>query len=171
MPMILIVEDEHVLGKTLRDRFGTGPFDSHWCTSAEQAVAWLDKHQADLAVVDLRLPGMDGLSLLERIKAEQPQVGSVVVTAHGDVHSAVRAVKLGAYEFVTKPFDLEALVVIVERALEQGRLSNIYARQKKADASEYGLERIIGCCPAINKAKELVRRLGRLGLLRFLFSN
>ena len=164
MPMILIVEDEHVLGKTLRDRFRVEPFDSHWCISAEEGIEWLGKHQADLAVVDLRLPGMDGLSLLERLKADQPQMASVVVTAHGDVHSAVRAVKLGAYEFVTKPFDLDALVLIVERALAQGKLSNIYARQKSADASEYGLDNIIGHCPGLLKAKGLVKRLGQLGL-------
>jgi two-component system response regulator AtoC len=164
MPRVLIVEDEHVLGKTLRDRFNVQPFESHWCTSAESAVDWLSKHQADLALVDLRLPGMDGLSFLERVKTDAPQMAAVVVTAHGDVGSAVRAMKLGAYEFLTKPFDLEALVLIAERALEQGRLSNIFARQKRADASEFGLDKIIGECEAIVKAKELVARLGKLGL-------
>ncbi|UCG32599.1 MAG: response regulator, partial [Phycisphaerales bacterium] len=102
MPRVLVVEDEHVLGKTLRDRFSVEPFESHWCTSAESAVEWLSKHQADLALVDLRLPGMDGLSFLERMKADAPQMAAVVVTAHGDVGSAVRAMKLGAYEFLTK---------------------------------------------------------------------
>ncbi len=163
MPMILIVEDEHVLGKTLRDRFAMAPFRSHWCQSGEEATTWLGKHSADLALVDLRLGGIDGLTLLERVRADHPQMASIVVTAHGDVKSAVRAVKLGAYDFLSKPFDLDALVLLVERALEQGRLTNILARQKKQAKTEFGLDRIIGESPAIQKAKAVVQRMASLG--------
>lgn len=163
MPKILIIEDERVLGKTLRDRFQRPPFSSHWCVSGEEAIEWLGQHAADLALVDLRLPGIDGLTLLERVRKDHPQMASILVTAHGDVATAVRAIKMGVCDFLPKPFDLDELVLKMEQALKQGLQSNILAREKKEAASEFGLDRIIGECPAIRRAKDVVLRVASLG--------
>lgn len=163
MPNLVVVEDEHLLGKSLRDGLRAQGYDATWFTSGEEFLTWLKDRQADLALLDLRLPGMDGLSVLEHLHAEHPEMLTVFMTAHGDVATAVRAMKLGAFEFLTKPVDLDALLLVVDRALNHRRLTSIVERQKRQEAAQYGLGAIIGQCPALEQAKTVVRRLAQLG--------
>lgn len=163
MPNLVVVEDERLLGKSLRDGLRAQGYDASWFTNGEEFIAWLKDHQADLALLDLRLPGMDGLSVLKHLHDEHPEMLVVFMTAHGDVETAVRAMKLGAFEFLTKPVDLDALLLVVGRALDHRRLTSIVRRQKQQEAAQYGLDAIIGECPAMQQAKTVVRRLAQLG--------
>lgn len=90
--------------------------------SADKALEYLDEYAYDLVLTDIKMPGMDGLTLLKKIKLNRPDQTVVMMTAHGDIDMVVHAMKNGAYDFITKPFDHDALVVNLKKALERSRL-------------------------------------------------
>ena len=90
--------------------------------SADEALKVLEEDIFDLVLSDIKMPGMDGLTLLQRIKDSRPDQTVVMMTAYGSIDMVVHAMKNGAYDFVTKPFDHDALVVSLKKALERSRL-------------------------------------------------
>jgi len=90
--------------------------------SGERALKLLERKIFDLVLADIKMPGMDGLELLELIKRENPDLTVVMMTGHGDIDMAVKAMKSGAYDFITKPFDHDALLLRLEKALERSSL-------------------------------------------------
>lgn len=162
MASILIVEDERLLGKTLQASLKDDGHDVRWVVSAEEALALLEKHQADLALVDVGLPGIDGLDLLRTLTQSHPDTAVLMMTAHGDVATAVAAMKLGAADFLLKPVDLEAVSLIANRNLREGRRAQSWRHEQKRKAQEFGLHNIIGEAPGVERAREMVRRLARL---------
>lgn len=162
MASILIVEDERLLGKTLQASLKDDGHDVHWVVSAEEALARLEKHQADLALVDVGLPGIDGLELLRSLNKSHPDTAVLMMTAHGDVATAVAAMKLGAADFLLKPVDLEAVSLIANRNLREGRRAQSWRHEQKRRAQEFGLHNIIGEAPGVERAREMVRRLARI---------
>lgn len=110
--------------------------------SGKAALNALERGVFDLALLDIRMPGMDGLELLELIKRRWPELTVVMMTAYGSIENAVQAMKHGAYDFITKPFDHETLVFRLEKALERSRLISENQRLKQSDPhgpSFYGL--------------------------------
>lgn len=162
MASILIVEDERLLGKTLQASLKDDGHDVRWVVSAEEALALLEKHQADLALVDVGLPGIDGLDLLRALIQSHPDTAVLMMTAHGDVATAVAAMKLGAADFLLKPVDLGAVSLIANRNLREGRRAQSWRHEQKRKAQEFGLHNIIGEAPGVDRAREMVRRLARL---------
>ena len=120
---ILIVDDEldmlqllkRSLEPDLNCMVATAP-------SGEKALQILAKNPVDLVLADIKMPGMDGLELLELIKRENPDLTVVMMTAYGHIDMAVEAMKSGAYDFITKPFDHDALILRLEKALERSSL-------------------------------------------------
>ena len=105
---------------------------------------------AGIVISDIRLPGMDGLTLLERLKARDRQLPVVLITGHGDISMAVGAMRNGAYDFMEKPFSPERLVDVTRRALEKRRLDREVSSLRRQLAGRQSLEqRIIGRSPAI----------------------
>ena len=124
VPRVLVVDDEasvrHVLGTYLR-RKGC---DVQTAETAEEALGLLPLARPDVALIDIVLPGKDGLYLLGRIKQLSPEVEVVLITSHGSVDSAIKAIHRGAYDYLPKPFErLEDVWLTVLRALEKGHLS------------------------------------------------
>ncbi|MBI2437429.1 MAG: response regulator, partial [Lentisphaerae bacterium] len=120
---ILIVEDEkntrEGLERALRRNYQTLLADS-----AERALATLDENHVDIVLSDLRLPGMDGLALIKRALAHDSQPIGILLTAYGSIESAVEAVKAGAYDFLTKPVNLDQLELALQRALRSRQLES-----------------------------------------------
>ncbi len=164
MATILVVEDEKLLGKTLAESLRDDGHRSHWFPSAEEALAWLSTRQADLALVDCRLPGMGGLDLLDELAKSHPDTAIVMMTAHADVPTAVRAMKAGACDFLIKPVDLDAVSMVAKKNLSQRRIAQRLKHEQKAQSQRFGLHKVIGQCPGIEKAKALVRRLSALNV-------
>ena len=108
---LLIVDDEEDMGRLLKralePELGCEVRTAH---SGEGALAILEKDPVGLVLLDVKMPGMDGLEVLERIRRDHPWLTVVMMTAHGSIELAVQAIKMGAYDFITKPFDHEALV-------------------------------------------------------------
>jgi DNA-binding NtrC family response regulator len=113
----------------------------------------------DLAILDYRLPDLDGLTILKRFREIDPDVLVILLTAYASVETAVEAMKLGAYHFMNKPFDLEALAAMVEQALETTRLRREVRQLRATQAEPYSLDRMIGDSPALRGFKALVTRV------------
>jgi DNA-binding NtrC family response regulator len=113
----------------------------------------------DVVVSDLRMPDLDGFDLLRDIKATEPSPHIIVITAFGSIDTAIKAVKLGAYDYITKPFEVEALVLAVEKALGERGLRRELARLRREVARPYGLENIVGKSTSMQEIFGLVTRL------------
>jgi two-component system nitrogen regulation response regulator GlnG len=123
---------------------------------AEALLSELDNQQPEVIITDVRMPGIDGLELMDRIRSECPQIPIIVMTAHSDLQSAVDAYQGGAFEYLPKPFDLNDVVTVTHRALERARLNR--AETTKVSKVESQTQ-IIGEAPAM---QEVFRAIGRL---------
>ncbi len=133
---ILIVEDDQGLGHLLQEELADAGFHVHWVASAEQSLEWMAANTPDLIVCDLKLPGEDGLHLLRSTRGHFPEPGFVIITAFGSVPQAVEALKAGADDFLTKPLDLDQLVLCVQRTLENRRLRQEVQRYREMLAQD-----------------------------------
>jgi DNA-binding NtrC family response regulator len=116
-PRILVVDDEPSIRTVLKAHLAREGHDVSTATDGAEAVSALTATPYDLVISDLKMPGMSGLELLAWCTREQPGLPVVLITAHGTVDTAVEALKLGAQDFITKPFDLDELKQAVEKAL------------------------------------------------------
>ncbi|MWV11010.1 response regulator [Pseudomonas sp. R-28-1W-6] len=161
---VLIVEDDpHVLlgcqqALQLEDIASLG------VGSAEEALARVGADFAGIVVSDIRLPGMDGLTLLGELKRRDPSLPVVLITGHGDIGMAVGAMQGGAYDFIEKPFSPERLVEVARRALEQRGLAREVSALRRQLAGRQALEqRLIGRSPAIQQLRELIANVADTG--------
>lgn len=121
---IMVVEDDTAILELLCEELQDAGYPTLGVDSAEQALAQLSHSDVALIICDIRLPGMDGMSLLEQLRQNDNPIGFIVITAFGTIDQAVDALKLGANDFLTKPLDLENLRTAVFRVLEHRRLAN-----------------------------------------------
>ena len=137
MKTVLIVDDERnirdSLGAVLRDE----GFDVVFSESAEEAISEISKDEIDVVLLDVWLPGMDGIAALREIKKTSPSLPVIMITGHGTVETAVKATKLGAYDFLEKPLSIEKVLLSVDHALEQARLAEENRELKEAGAKKY----------------------------------
>src|SRR6185312_4516238 len=121
IPQILTVDDDSVTCELLCEVFAREGFSAVFANSGEAALAEVARQRPDLLLSDIRMKTrLDGLSLLEIVRREHPSVPVVLMTAFGSIETAVRAVKEGAFDYISKPFNIEELVAIVRRALANG---------------------------------------------------
>ena len=159
-PVILIVDDD----RGLRESFRLILEDTYELVDAvdgRQALEFLRNHDVDLVLLDIRLPEMDGIEVLERIKAIDEQVEVVLVTAVKTVRTAVAAMKLGAFDYVTKPFEEDDLLSVVRRALHKRSLERevVFLRSELARRHEFG--EIVGNHPEMQKLFRLIGQVAR----------
>ncbi len=136
-PSLLVVDDERSVLEALVEALGDRGFVVLTAESGPAAVALIAERPIDIVLLDLRMPGMDGIATLEALKARDPDVEVILVTAHATFQTAVSAIKREAYDYIAKPFDLDALERLVRRALAQRRLrAEIRSATARADALE-----------------------------------
>jgi DNA-binding NtrC family response regulator len=141
---LLIVEDEAALRAAMAAQLTDGGYDVQEAGSAEDALAQLADFAFDIIITDLRLPGIDGSELVEAAVARYPDIIAIVVTGYGTVKDAVEAIKRGAADFVSKPFQIDELVHALNSALEQRRLKSENAYLRAQLDERYRFEGIIG---------------------------
>src|SRR6266478_2429244 len=106
---LLIVDDDNELRQTMAGRFQRQGFAVQQAGSGEDALTIAAQNRFDVALLDLHLPGMSGIDVLEKLKERQPEIEALMLTAHGSIETAIQAVKRGAYDYLTKPFHLPEL--------------------------------------------------------------
>ena len=147
---ILVVDDEPNLRRVLRAQLERDGYDVHTAEDGEQALALLHEHHIDLVITDLRMPKLDGMELLRRVTALEDPMPVVMITAHGTVDTAVEALKTGAFDYITKPFDQEDVRTIVRKAVRTQDLSATEASRPSLVAGlEGGRYGIIGQSPSL----------------------
>jgi len=161
-PLVLVVEDETILGDAIAVYLERHGYATSVARSGEDALRLVDEAGPDVAVVDVRLPGMDGVEVLRRVRESSPATEVIMMTAHGSVASAVEAMKLGAFDYLTKPLDLDELRVVVGKALEHLRLRRELSYFKAREEQAGRLAEIIGDSPPM---QELKRQLARIAAL------
>lgn len=157
MSTLLVVDDD----KATRDGIALALGETYTvltAADAEQALAALTAQEVDLVLTDLRMPGRDGLSLLREIIAAHPALPVILLSAYGSVESAVEAMKDGAYDFLTKPVNLDHLELICRRALRQKTLERQNARLRTQLAGQGALARLIGSSEAMAKVRERIEQ-------------
>jgi len=154
---LLIVDDEELVRWSLRERFTR---EGYTVIEAGTAAGGVEQSAgADLALLDFRLPDGDGLTVLRRIKEAAPDTPVILMTAFSTVENAVDAMRHGAYDYLNKPFDLDEVVLCVEKALETSRLRREVRMLRGSQSRDYGFDAIIGSSSAMVEAKSLLERI------------
>ena len=162
IPAVLIVEDERVLAEAMSDYLGRHGFEAGTAGSGEAALDAIHRAEPDLVVLDYQLPGMDGLETLREIRQRAPQAAVVMLTAHGNVKTAVEAMRAGAFDYLTKPIDLEELALVLGRARSHARLERELRLLQGADGRSAPGERLVGVSEATHQLRTQVERLAAL---------
>lgn len=159
MARILVVEDENILRKNIVDRLRAEGHDLYDAGTAESAIELAVLLAPDLIVTDLRLPGMDGIELLRRVKAAAPRTLVVIMTALGTNQTAMEAIREGAYDYLNKPIELKELVYLVQRAVSHSRALDRLQHARAVERRSGTLDKFLGVSPAIREIKHRVRQL------------
>lgn len=141
---VLLVDDEPLMRLSMVDAMEAVGYEVRAAASGTEGIEALRQKTFDLVITDLRLPGADGLKVLKATKERAPETEVVVITAHGSVETAVGAMKLGAFDYITKPFQMEELLRIVERVGRVVRLRRETQDQKETLEDKFCFNGILG---------------------------
>ncbi|HEX8043058.1 sigma-54 dependent transcriptional regulator [Candidatus Deferrimicrobium sp.] len=156
---LLIAEDEEVTLALLRNVFGRSDLLVYEARTGEEALQHIDQHPVDVVLTDLKMPGTDGLSVLAHARKVRPGVEVILMTGHASIESAVRAMKLGAFHYITKPFDIDEVAQLVSRALELTSVRRENASLRSLARGRGRLENFIGVSDATKEVLSLVRKV------------
>jgi DNA-binding NtrC family response regulator len=151
---VLVVDDEEIMRVTLCDALTDAGHDAEACARAEDACKRLAETPFDVTLADLRMPGMDGLAYLEYVRREHPGVVTLIMTAFGSVETAVKAMKTGAYDYLTKPFDPYELMRLLDRLREHRSLTEENQRLRTVLRERHGFHQLIGKSAAMQQVYE-----------------
>ncbi len=156
---ILIVDDDREMLDLLRDVCEGEGFEVGIEENGIHALRRIEKEQFGVVVSDIELAGIKGLELLRKIKEHSPFTPVILITAFGSIESAIKAMKLGAFDYLTKPFEMEELLVVIGKALENSFLKSEVLRLQKEIQGRYGFSQIIAKSDAMKKILDLVERV------------
>jgi two-component system nitrogen regulation response regulator NtrX len=156
---ILIVDDEDDIRDLVAGILEDEGHSARLARDSDEAIAAIDARRPQLILLDIWMQGskLDGLQLLEAIKRRHPNVPVVMISGHGNIETAVTAIKLGAYDFIEKPFKADRLILIAERALETSRLKREVHDLRARGGS---VNRMIGSSAAVVNLKRIIEKLG-----------
>jgi DNA-binding NtrC family response regulator len=161
MPTILVVDDEASIRRTLREILEYEDFEVEEAVDGEEALTAIRENAYDLVLLDVKMPKVDGMEVLEEIAEQAADLPVVMISGHGTIETAVEATKLGAYDFIEKPPDLNRLLVTVRNAMDHGELEvkNRRMRQTLSEQSTGDLPPIIGESDAVAEIKDTIERV------------
>jgi two-component system response regulator HydG len=156
---VLIVDDDQGMCELLQSGMSRRGFESVWRTNADEAFQLLSSEDYDVVVTDLNMQGMGGIELCRRIVENFPGIPVVVVTAFGSLETAIAAIRAGAYDFITKPFEVDQLALTLERAVKHRQLQEEVKRLRQAVDEARRFDDMIGASSAIQEVFDLVLRV------------
>ena len=161
IPHLLFVDDEPALRTLMAERLTERAYDVVEAESGEKALEYLDRFAFDVVITDLRLPGIDGMAVIDAARERYPGIVTIVITGYGTTRDAVAAMKRGASDFISKPFQFDELVLVLEKALEQRDLKseNAYLRSQLEEKYQFG--GILGRSRPMQKLFHLLETVAR----------
>ena len=160
MDSVLVIDDERNIRALLAKVLAQDQVDVHSAATGAEGMQMADEHEPDLVLLDLRLPDTSGLEVLRSLKARHPEAIVIMMTAFGQVESAVEAMKSGATDYLEKPFDrLDKLRMAVGRALEESRARREIHRLRELQEKKYGADRLVGESGFTKRLRDMVRQL------------
>ena len=150
---ILIADDEHRIRSSLAGILKDEGYEVSMAEDGLEALEKAEEENPDLILLDIWMPGTDGMEVLQKIKGQLPDMAVVMISGHGNIETAVKAIKMGAYDFIEKPLSLEKTILVVQHAIETRRLTNENRRLKHRDESQY---QIVGKSRAIEELKQQI---------------
>lgn len=157
---LLVVDDDHEFRETLCSRFTRSGFEVRAAANGEEALGLAQRRNFDVAIFDMMMPGMNGLELLKRFKVEHPECEVILLTGQGSIETAVEAMKLGAYDYLQKPFSLKDLEVIANKASERRNLRKEVTQLKAALQRTLPRSDMVGQSSAMQEVFRLIERAG-----------
>lgn len=159
METILVIEDKESMAEMLKETLEAEGYNVISAGDGMEGIRRLKEERIDLVLTDLKLPKKSGIDILKAVKEENQLVPVIVMTAFGSVEIAVEAMKAGAFDFITKPFDTDHLLMLMKRALENQRLLTENILLKEEFASKFGFPRIIGKSEKIRDVAQIVQKV------------
>lgn len=156
MTKVLIIDDEKAIRRSLRDILEYEKFTVEEAENGKDAIQKIEKENFDLFLCDIKMPGIDGIEVLEKIMEKNDESPVIMISGHGNIETAVEAVKKGAFDFIQKPFDLNRLLVSVRNALDKGSLVKETKVLKKKMAKTFDM---VGESEQMNRIKDLIDRV------------
>lgn len=156
---ILVVDDEQSIRDVLNDLFDSLGYVVGLARTGKEGLQTALSSDLDLAVVDVSLPGSDGLEVLRALKESKPELPVIMMTGYASMSSALQAMKLGAYDFITKPFDLDEVQMVAERAIERHRLIDENRYLKNELRLRYGFDNVVGLSAEAQEAYVMAARV------------
>lgn len=158
-PALLLVEDDKNTLEGLREALSGGDYRLFSTTSPVEALQILDSEDVELVLSDLKMPEMDGISFMQKAKQKNPALIFILLTAYGSIETAVEAIRLGAFDFLTKPVNLDAVEFAIKRALDSKKIQEENKTLREALDKKYGFENIIGASKQMQEVFETVRQV------------
>ncbi|MBI5025792.1 MAG: sigma-54-dependent Fis family transcriptional regulator [Nitrospirae bacterium] len=159
MNKILVIDDEKFITWSLKQGLEKEGYEVLTSDSGEEGLEVFKAEIPDITLLDVQLSGMDGIKTLEMIKEQNRDALVIMITAHGGVEGAVRAIKLGAYDYIEKPFDLDRIKILIKKALETVTLKKEVRQLRSEQQDKYSFENIIGQSEAIKKVITIARKI------------
>ena len=156
---ILVIDDDTSLRRVLEYNLQEAGYEVRTAASGEEGVYLFAQQQPDLVITDMKMPGMDGLTLLKAVKERSPETLVVIITAFGTIDLAVEAMKAGAYDYITKPFNREALRLTIGKALQFSGLAQENRLLKSQLADKADFRTIIGTSPKMEQLFQVIRKV------------
>lgn len=160
MARILIVDDESPIRRTLRDILEFEKYKVDEATDGLDCLTKVKKNKYDVIISDIKMPKMDGMETLERLKILEPDIPVIMISGHGDIETAVDAVKKGAFDYISKPPDLNRLLITIRNAMDKSTLIT-ETKVLKRKVQKYKTPEIVGESAGISKIKETIDRVAK----------
>ncbi|MCX7794616.1 MAG: sigma-54 dependent transcriptional regulator [Thermodesulfovibrionales bacterium] len=159
MRRVLVIDDDETVRDVLNSFLGEKGFEVITAERGESGLELLLSEKFDLALVDLVMPGMGGIDILKELSSRKIKLPVIIITAYGTIQNAVEAMKLGAFDYVTKPFNLDEIMLLIERALEHARLEKENLLLRKQLRQRYNFSGLIGDSIKMQRVYELIEKV------------
>jgi len=157
---VLIVDDDTSMCELLADGLAQHGYEARWHASPHEALAELAERTVDVVLTDINMRDMTGLELCQKATEAHPDLPVIVITAFGSMETAVQAIRAGAYDFITKPFDIDVVAIAIERAVKHSALTREVQRLQKAVDESRRFDELLGASPAMKEVYDLLERVG-----------
>ncbi|MDH7488818.1 MAG: sigma-54 dependent transcriptional regulator [Anaerolineae bacterium] len=156
---VLIIDDEQTLNHFVQEDLREAGYESLGALTGQEGLDLIRSQEVDLVLLDQQLPDMHGLDVLKVIREEEPDIPVIIVTGHGEIDCAVQAMKLGAYDYMKKPYNLDTLLLVAAKALEASAMRREIRRLRREARNRYALTWIVGETPQMKAIAQLLMRV------------